>query len=67
MLVQKHQKTQQFAVTDMQEKPVDILNGTARASTSTSAVTLLTCVSLQKFPFSSIINFLIQDLLLWCI
>ena len=47
----KAPKIQQVAVTDMLGKPVDFLDGTVRALTLAPAIILLTCVTLQQFPF----------------
>ena len=46
----KYPKYNKLAVTDTQEKPVDFFNDTAQASTFGPAISLLTWVSLHKFP-----------------
>ena len=46
----KAHKTQQIAVTDTREKPVDFFYGIAQVLALASAITLLTRVPLQKFP-----------------
>ena len=38
----KHEKSSKLVVTDIQEKPVDFFNDTARASTLASAIILQT-------------------------
>ena len=47
----KHTKHNKLAVTDIREKPKDILNDTARASTLAPAIILQPLVPLQKFSF----------------
>ena len=51
-------KNNKIAVTDIREKPVDLFNGTARASTLALAIILLNWVPLQKFPFLFNLQFL---------
>ena len=48
---EKHPKQSKFAITDIREKPVNFFYCSSRASTLVSAITLLTQVPLQKFPF----------------
>ena len=50
----KHPKHSNFAITDMREKPVNFFCCSTWVSTLVSTITLLTQVSLQKFPFLSI-------------
>ena len=52
----KHSKHSKFAITDIREKPVNFFYCSTRASTLVSAITLLTQVPLQKFPFLFIIE-----------
>ena len=47
----KHPKRSKFAITNIREKPVNFFNCSTRAPILVSAITLLTQVSLQKFPF----------------
>ena len=48
---QGYPKHSKFAITDIREKPVHFFYCSTRASTLVSAITLLTQVNLQKFPF----------------
>ena len=47
----KAPKRSKLAVKDMQQKPVDFFNNTARASTLAFAIIFKIQVPLQKFPF----------------
>ena len=47
----KAPKRSKLAVTDTRQKPVDLFNSTARASTSTLAIIFRIQVSSQKFRF----------------
>ena len=51
----KHPKHSKLAITDIREKPVNFFCCLTQASTLVSAITLLTQVPLQKFPFLFII------------
>ena len=46
-----HPNHSKFAITDMREKPANLFSCSTRASTLVSAITLLTQVPVQKFPF----------------
>ena len=52
---QQAPKTNKFAITDIREKPVNFFYCSTQASTLVSAVTPLTQIPLQKFPFLFII------------
>ena len=47
----KHPKYSKFAITDIQEKPVNFFYWSTRAPTLVSAIILQTQVPSQKFPF----------------
>ena len=47
----KHPKHSKFAIIDIREKPVNVFYCSTLASTLVSAITLLTQVPVQKFPF----------------
>ena len=47
----KHPKHSKFAITDIREKPVNFFCCSTRAPTLVFAITLLTQVPVQKFPF----------------
>lgn len=58
MLPAKPPKRNKLAATYMQEKPVDLVNDVARASTLAPPLILLFWVPLQKFPFLFNLQFL---------
>ena len=55
VIPQQSTQNSKFAITDIREKPTILFYCSTRASTSVSAITLLTQDPLQKFPFLFII------------